>query len=129
MARVEKSAARRAPLKKASKLVLRGVAVAAGGTLAFILVRMAMTPKSEPFACPPGEHVGTVDYAWPHPNLFLDESGFGEALETFGYDIEDWDAPGWTACSEDVVHTVETFQRDFNQTRSTLRFPDRKSVV
>lgn len=73
--------------------------------------------------CPPGTHVGTVGYAWSYPDLFLDETGFGEALEVFGYDAGDWNGDDWNVCSARVRQAVEAFQRDYNLVWQTIDDP------
>lgn len=79
--------------------------------------------RSEKRLCPAGTHVGTVGYAWPYPDLFLDVSGFGEALETFGYNVGDWADPDWNVCSVAVRNAVEAFQRDYNLVWQTIDDP------
>lgn len=71
--------------------------------------------KRHPRSCPSGEYVGAPGYTWPYETLFLDESGFGEALESLGYDVGSWSSEGWTVCDADVARAVEQFQRDFNK--------------
>lgn len=112
--------------------VIAGSAVAIiGATVAYFLLRdrkrkplptEVVTPTAD--ACPPGKHVGgDSDYMWPREDLFLDETGFGEALETFGYDVGDWSAPGWDVCEPDVRQQVEHFQHDYNLVRKTIDEP------
>ncbi len=84
---------------------IAGAVVIAGGAAAsYLFLRRR---------CPPGRHVGgDTDYIWPRPDLFLDESGFGEALETFGYDMGPWDSPRWSVCQH--KKSIADFQRDHN---------------
>lgn len=73
--------------------------------------------------------VGDTGYVWPHRDLFLDESGFGEALENFGYDVGDWSAPGWTVTSSLIVSAVREFQADYNSVRPTLEEPPTEALA
>jgi hypothetical protein len=96
------------------------------GTAIYFVLQPKKTCSKPPAideSCPPGAHVGDPNYSWPHPELFLDESGFGEALETFGYDVGEWGQPGWMICSSTVRKQIAAFQRDYNLVRPTIQQP------
>lgn len=96
------------------------VLIGAVGTTYYFLRNRKPSLKE---GCPPGEHVGTRDFSWAHPELFLDESGFGAALETFGYDVGDWSSKQWRVCGDQMQRAVREFQTDYNIARPTLKDP------
>ena len=69
--------------------------------------------------CPPGEYVGAPGYMWPYAESFLDQNGFGQALESLGYDAGRWSSLAWSPCEDGVRRSVSQLQRDFNTVRPT----------
>ena len=92
----------------------------AGGIVASILAGGVAYVLSRGRKSPPPSYVGQPGYVWPHRDLFLDMTGFGEALETFGYDVGDWSSPSWSVLGEDMRGAVIEFQADWNLVSSAL---------
>jgi len=90
------------------------VAIVVAG-VTYSVVRRRSKPRLEP-----SRYVGERGYEWPHRDLFVDESGFGEAFETFGYDAGDWNSEAWTVSSEPSMAVIREFQEDWNSVSPTL---------
>lgn len=103
--------------------ILGGIAFAgvAGAVGYFATERLLSNPRKS-LSCPDGEHVGAHGFDWPaHRELFLDAAGFGEALETFGYETDlEWVDDGWSPCDESFRGYVESFQKDWNRIRVSI---------
>lgn len=67
--------------------------------------------------------MGAPGFSWPHEEIFVDSSGFGEALEALGYDAGDWQDEQWSVCSQQAQQAIEEFQADYNAVRLTVDEP------
>lgn len=103
-------------------ILVGSAAVVVIGGVSYVWIRRHSAKKLAD-RCPPGKHVGDPGFRWPYPQLFLDETGFGEALEVFGYDVGEWNVGGWDVCSPQVRQAVEQFQRDYNLVWQTIEDP------
>lgn len=101
--------------------------IVVGGIAASILVGGAAYVWSRSRkSLPAPSYVGQPGYVWPRGDLFLDMSGFGEALESMGYDVGDWSSPDWNVLDEVVRSAVSEFQADWNVVATSLdTFPVR----
>ena len=101
-------------------------AVTAAAGVAYVL--LADRRDAEQVVCPPGQYVGAPGYQWPYPEAFLDPNGFGQALESLGYDAGSWSSLAWSPCEAGARRAVSQFQHDFNLVQPTRDAPDAVAV-
>ncbi|MCH9637767.1 MAG: hypothetical protein K0U16_07485 [Gammaproteobacteria bacterium] len=98
-------------------------AVALVGTATYLIVRRRRAPQRSEVCPPDGDWVGGRLTQWPHADIFLDASGFGEGLESFGYDVGDWSDPEWNVCNIKMQDAVLQFARDYNRVSKIMDGP------
>ncbi len=93
-------------------------AITVVGGVAYVLLSDDKRPAPR-VVCHPGEYVGAPGYQWPYAESFFDPNGFGQALESLGYDAGNWSSLSWSPCDGGVKRAVTQFQSDFNLVRPT----------